>query len=59
LNQSLSIFFSIFDQFFLLFVFIHIKTGAVFFADFFRYSNLSISSFSHKIDKKSLSAHGL
>jgi hypothetical protein len=35
------------------------KTGAVFFADFFKYSNLSISSDSHKIDKKSFKAQGL
>jgi hypothetical protein len=40
-------------------VFIHIKTGAVFFADFFKYSNLSISSFSQRVDKKSFNAHGL
>jgi hypothetical protein len=44
---------------FLLFDFIQIKTGAVFLADFFKYSNLSISSFSHKHFKKSFNAQGL
>jgi len=59
LNHNSIIFFSIFSQLFLFSVFKPIKTGAVFLADFFKYSNLSISSSSHKQFKKSFNAQGL
>jgi hypothetical protein len=59
LNHNVVILCSIFSQLFGLIVFNHIKTGAVFFADFLRYSNLSISSSSHRQARKSFKAQGL
>jgi len=59
LNQRLFILSVISTQFFLSFVSSHINTGALFLLDFFKYSNLAISSFGHKQFKKSFNAQGL
>jgi hypothetical protein len=59
LNHHSFIFFVISFQLLFTFVSSQINTGALFLFDFFRYSNLAISSFFHRQFKKSFKAQGL